>query len=207
VRLDHNNLTALSESVFRPVIQFFVDNGLDTSRISVASSENAIAFIFKSRFLLKFNTSFSLDKDPFDCGVDLACGNEKWLVTNDLLSPYVTGGEYGDDKRTPFASLTQVICACPPAVDISPCGCSFSGGDGQNGKNLAITCFGYKAILDDAAMAEKLAKIPADLYLVDAMDLSDNSLTFVPLALPLYPLLAVLSLAKNKISAVKNTTT
>ena len=144
---------------------------------------------------------------PFDCGVDLACGNEKWLVTNDLLWPYVTGGECGDDKRTPFASLTQVICACPPAVDILPCGCSFSGGDGQNGKNLAITCFGYKAILDDAAMAEKLAKIPADLYPVDAMDLSDNSLTFVPLALPLYPLLAVLSLAKNKISAVKNTTT
>jgi len=139
--------------------------------------------------------------------VDLACGNEKWLVTNDLLWPYVTGGECGDDKRTPFASLTQVICACPPAVDILPCGCSFSGGDGQNGKNLAITCFGYKAILDDAAMAEKLAKIPADLYPVDAMDLSDNSLTFVPLALPLYPLLAVLSLAKNKISAVKNTTT
>ena len=54
VKLDHNNLTELSEGVFRPVIQFFIDNGLDTSRISVASSENAIAFIFKSRIIFQF---------------------------------------------------------------------------------------------------------------------------------------------------------
>ena len=54
VKLDHNSLTELSEGVFRPVIQFFIDNGLDTSRISVASSENAIAFIFKSRIIFQF---------------------------------------------------------------------------------------------------------------------------------------------------------
>jgi hypothetical protein len=137
--------------------------------------------------------------DKFDCGVDAGCGSEKWFVLDSTaLSPYVTGAVCGDTPSTPFADLTAEICACPPAVDISPCTCAFSS---SAATNLVISCSDQS--LDDATTASKLEKCPASSYPVDTFDLSGNSLTVVPSGLTDYPLLVNLSLANNQITSVK----
>ena len=51
-------------------------------------------------------------------------------------------------------------------------------------------------------MKEKLAKIPADSYSVQSMDLSGNNLTEVPSEVASYPLLDTVSLASNLIKAL-----
>ena len=113
--------------------------------------------------------------DAFDCGVHLGCGNETWLVTNTVLSSYVTGGTCGDALSTPFSALTATICTCPPAGDISPCGCELM--TDSSTPTVNVTCSGFG--LDDKAMANILMNISATVP-VRTFILSRNALTKVP---------------------------
>ena len=97
------------------------------------------------------------------------------MVTNTALLPYIAGGTCGDSLNTPFASLTASICACPPAIDISPCGCALMGN--SSSPTLNVTCSGYG--LDDKAMANILMNISATVP-VRTLILSRNSLTKIP---------------------------
>ena len=134
--------------------------------------------------------------------MNAGCSKEKWFVMNaTTLSSYVTGAVCGDSYSTPFADLTAEICACPPAVDISPCTCAFSSSSSAEATRLVISCVDQS--LGDETMASKLAKCPASSYSVDTFFLDGNALTVVPSALIDYPLLDRLSLANNKIASVK----
>ena len=117
------------------------------------------------------------------------------------LSSYVTGAVCGDSYSTPFADLTAEICACPPAVDISPCTCAFSSSSSAEATRLVISCLDQS--LGDETMASKLSKCPSSSYSVDTFILDGNALAVVPSALTDYPLLDRLSLANNKITSVK----
>ena len=128
--------------------------------------------------------------------MNAGCGSEKWFVLNATeLSPYVTGGTCQD--AAPFSALTAEICTCPPANDISPCQCGFVS---STSTNLKLSCSAQS--LGNAVMKEKLAKIPADSYSVQSMDLSGNNLTAVPSEVASYPLLDAVSLASNQIGAL-----
>ena len=192
IKLDDNKLTSFDVGVFGPIIRGFISNKQTGNSISVAKSNSITSPQFRHTKILF--SSFFLD--DFDCGLNAGCGSEKWFVLNATeLSPYVTGGTCQDDA--PFSALTAVICTCPPANDISPCQCDFVS---STSTNLKLSCSAQS--LGDAVMKEKLAKIPADSYSVQAMDLSGNNLTAVPSEVASYPLLDTVSLASNQIGAL-----
>ena len=131
-------------------------------------------------------------------------------MTNSALSPFVIGGTCGDSLSTPFASLTQTICTCPPAIDISPCVCALM--TSSSSPTVNISCSGYG--LGDKAMADILMNISATVP-VETLILSRNSLTKVPSELSYlfrvssstslltqFPLLGYIDLSHNAITSV-----
>ena len=135
--------------------------------------------------------------DPFDCGAQIGCGGDGWLISDSNLSPYVINATCSDTLATRFTSLSAINCQCP-AISIVPCTCVPTTGSNTT---LTISCASQS--LSDSAMAAIVNEIPVTTP-VDTIDLSGNQLSKVPSGLPQYQQLVSVNISSNAITTVNS---